>query len=124
MKTRELQGAFPSPSMPAGSSGPLVSMLACSLMLLVMLTACSPPALAQSVSGEPALPPKSQCAVTVSYPQGRPDLVGIEFPGGDCADEDIALAVALAAILKSTVQPRCPEQKPPARLHCHDGEKR
>jgi hypothetical protein len=65
------------------------------------------PAQAQSVGGEPALPSNNQCTVTVSYPQGRPDLVATTFPGGDCEDEDVALAVALAAILKSTVaQPR------------------
>jgi hypothetical protein len=80
------------------------------------------PARAQSVGGEPALPPKYQCAVKVSYPQGRPDLVEIEFPGGDCEDEDIALAVALAAILKSTVaKPRCLDQNQLAQIPCCDG---
>ena len=86
---------------------------------------------AQSVGGEPAHPPKNQCTVTVSYPQGRPDHVAIGFPGGDCEDEDIAIAVALVAILKSTVaQPRCPDQAgqidqiPMARLVCPDGWKR
>ena len=83
------------------------------------------PARAQSVGGEPALPPKNQCTVTVSYPQGRPDLVGIGFPGGDCEDVDVALAVALAGILKSTLaQPRCTDQDPLAHFPCYDGGKR
>jgi hypothetical protein len=80
---------------------------------------------AQSVGGRPALPPKSQCTVSVSYPQGRPDLVAIAFPGGGCEDDDVALAVALTAILKSAMaQPLCTDKNPLVDFPCYDAVKR
>ena len=82
-------------------------------------------AYAQSVGGRPAPTPRNQCTVTVSYPQGRPDLVAIGFPGGGCEDEEVALAVALAAVLKSAMaQPLCFDKNPLADFPCYDAGKR
>ena len=54
MNTREFEEPVQSPSRSGqGSSGPLVGMIACSLALLLMITACSPAARAQSIGGEP-----------------------------------------------------------------------
>lgn len=55
------------------------------------------------VSGEVVKPMPGECRVTVSYMPDRPDLPGVAFAGGSCyAGVEVAFAVSLAAILKSS----------------------
>src|SRR5205807_404910 len=52
--------------------------------------------------GQPPTP-IAQCTATVGYAAGRPDLPWLQFSSGDCGmNAEIALAVALASLLKSS----------------------
>lgn len=56
------------------------------------------------------MPPAKQCQVVVTYAPGRPDMPAIAAGSGDCAaGAEVALAVALAAILKSGYFPAIPK---------------
>lgn len=56
------------------------------------------------------MPPAKQCQVVVTYAPSRPDLPAIAPGSGDCAaSAEIALAVALAAMLKSGLLPLGPK---------------
>lgn len=55
------------------------------------------------------MPPAKQCQVVVTYAPSRPDLPAIAPGSGDCAaSAEVALAVALAAMLKSGLLPLVP----------------
>jgi hypothetical protein len=58
------------------------------------------------VTGVPSVvgkPVQNQCAITLTYQPGRPDVPTIQMVSGDCAlGADVALAAALSVILKNS----------------------